>query len=617
MCGILFGFDPCMNHSLIEYRSTEALQRIKHRGPNEGKILVHGDAVLGHRRLSIIDLKSSSQPMLSPDNRYSIAYNGEIYNYKSLRESLKAKWCFQTAGDTEVLFAGILTEGEIFLNKVQGMWAFFIWDSYAKQLFGARDRMGKKPFYYYENKKSLYIASELNAIKYLLGNERLNEDETSTIDYFKYGFYMPGKTAYKDIKELKPGHILNWEYQNQGHEKRYWNISLNNRGRSQDNDEKLRALLIQAVKDRLVADVKVGAFLSGGIDSSLITAIASQSIDDALETFTIKFSDNGYDESKFASKIAAMFKTNHHEKSIDKFAPDLAFELLNNHIGQPFGDSSILPTALVSQLAAEHVKVVLSGDGADELFSGYQRYTARSILRWYSRVPKQLRNVAVKAISKMPELQVHHSKSLLKKMQVFLKNYSGDGLNDPYVAPRMFTDFEIKELLPGYPGVDHKASQYEISVDMPDSISEMMYKDAMIYLPQDILQKVDRASMASGVEVRAPFLDSRIVEYAFSLTISSHRNILSGKQMIKRAFKDELPREIWSRRKQGFSVPVTSWFREGMGDLLLELLNGVHCQLNKDYILLLLTNNNKKISDEGFRLWTILSYLIWKNSKVI
>ncbi len=616
MCGILFVFDQSKDFDFMRSCSVRALQSIAHRGPDESNLIDHGNAILGHRRLSIIDLKSSHQPMMSPDNRYSIVYNGEIYNYESLRESMAAKWSFNTSGDTEVLLAGILIEGERFLSKVQGMWAFYIWDSHKKKLFGARDRLGKKPFYYYQTDSSLYIASELGAIKQVLAKNLLSEDCSNTVDYFKYGFYMPGTTAYTNIKELKPGHLLNWEYDVGGSETRYWEIKLNPQKKQNKLDYvKLGELLTNAVKDRLVADVKVGTFLSGGIDSSLITALAAQNKHDDLQTFTIKFKDDGYDESEYALRVANKLSTKHYERVVDRFNPEIAFNLLNNHIGQPFGDSSILPTALISELAAAHVKVVLSGDGADELFSGYQRYTARSILRWYSRIPKPLRDIAIKSIIKLPELQVHHSKSVLKKFQLFLRNYSDAEMNEPYIAPRMFSDRELKKLLPEYSDAGYTDYPMDTSIDISNSITDMMYKDTLIYLPQDILLKVDRASMSCGLEARAPFLDSRVVEHAFSSSIDSHRRMFSGKQMLKKTFKDLLPSEIWQRRKQGFAVPVASWFRHELGDLMLDLLNGTRCQLNKDYILLLLENNKKKLSDEGYRLWTILSYLIWKNSR--
>jgi len=611
MCGIAFLYDTKRSHHELMVCMQSALSAMSHRGPDDQGIYHDDSLVVGHRRLSIVDLGGSKQPMTAANNRYILSYNGEIYNYEELRSKLKGKWQFSTNGDTEVLLGGYITYGLDFLKQAEGMWAFALWDSKERLLTLSRDRMGKKPLYYCASPHGIACASELNSLQKLL-HTKYSEDLNSTADYFRYGYYLPGCTAYENVNEVLPGHIYTWSPDKSITQLRYWQIPFGNfQGSKQQAIEEVRECLINAVKKRMVADVEVGAFLSGGIDSSLVVSILSKLCNIHPKTFTIGFDDKNFDERKYAQLIATDCKTEHYEKCVNIDDAQRLKDLLQNNVGQPFFDSSMLPTALVSELASEHVKVVLSGDGGDELFSGYQRYTSRNILRWYSRVPNSLRKNLARIIRKLPEPMAHHSRSFLKKAHLFLDIVDRQTTETPYIAPVMYSNEQLQQLMPDLYKKGHQLTLPE-TIETADEIYRMMYSDAMVYLPQDILLKVDRASMASSIEARAPFLDSGLVSLAFSFPINWHRSIFAGKSFLKFAFKDLLPVNIWERRKQGFAVPVHRWFRESMGEELNDMIGNLPSILNKEFIQNIFNQHKSGGRDHGYRLWALYAYLLWK-----
>jgi len=615
VCGIVFIYNPRKESSVLKNFASNGLKQLIHRGPDECEIKVSGKAVLGHRRLSIIDLEESHQPMSDETGRYSLIFNGEIYNFKSLREQLAGGWTFRTQGDTEVLLAGVVQEGYSFLSKCEGMFAFAMWDSHEGQLMLGRDRMGKKPLYYQQLPGGgIICASEIPALRQLT-NISWREDENSTADYFRYGYSLPGHTAIKEVKEILPGNVATWS-QNKGFETRsWWRIDIENIELSEQKVcSSLREGLIKAVEHRMVADVEVGAFLSGGVDSSLICAIVRKELERPLKTFTIGFEDESFDERKYAEQVSRRINSQHFEEVLSSWNETELESLILNHVGQPFADASLLPTALVSRVAAKQVKVALSGDGGDELFSGYQRYQARNILMWYSRLPKKLRRFAEKSIRFLPEPTAHHSRSVLKKAHLFLDIVNRQKAETPYFAPVMIEPEVMQRLIPHFNGKGHEPPGLTPISEL-DDIKRMMYADALIYLPQDILTKVDRASMASSLETRAPFLDSNVVKLAFSLPIRRHRNSISGKKLLKQAFSDLLPNNVWGRRKQGFGVPTSLWFKGQLGSRLLELV-----QEDSDQVVSLSETQNilkahqSGYRDYSYRLWAIYSYVLWKSS---
>src|SRR5690554_5724025 len=366
MCGFAFLHAPTATNAQARQQMQDCLEAMQHRGPDDNRITQVKNTLLGHRRLSIVDLAGSPQPMVDPTARYYFAYNGEIYNYREIRTQLEHRWTFTTQGDTEVLLAGLLLIGVDFLNQLEGMWAFALWDSLEETLLLGRDRMGKKPLFYQTltnaKEAGFACASELAALR-KLSDTSWHEDFASTSDYFRYGYCLPGFTFYKEVKEVPPGHVLTWDTtQNSIRLAPYWQLQISAyRGTYNQAKEELRSTFVNAVKRRLVADVEIGAFLSGGIDSSLVCAIAQQELRQPLKTFTIGFHEASFDERAFARQAAEAIGTEHYEEILATWNESELEQLLRQHVGQPFADPSLLPTHLVSKVAAKHVKVALSG----------------------------------------------------------------------------------------------------------------------------------------------------------------------------------------------------------------------------------------------------------------
>jgi len=610
MCGLIFHHHSTAQASARE-RMRAALLALTHRGPDEQQMIELGSAMLGHARLSIIDLAASHQPMTAVDGRYALVFNGEIYNYSELRRALAERWQFRTEGDTETLLAGLVLEGEAFLSRIEGMWAFAFWDNETRTLLLSRDRMGKKPLYYTLNETGFACASELPALR-KLQDAAWTEDPDAIADYFRYGYCLPGFTAWQGVFEVRPGSWLRWSPGQKVEQRSYWNIPLPGEGRHA-SDEELIETLRQAVRKRLIADVEVGAFLSGGIDSSLVCALAQPELAQPIRTYTIGFAEDAYDERPYADLVARHIGTRHHAETLTEWDESRLETLLRQHVGQPFADSSMLPTALLSQAAARDVKVALSGDGGDELFGGYQRYQARMILRWYMRLPKPLRRLAESAIRTLPEPLAHHSRSVLKKAHLFVDIAQRQQDETPYVAPVMFRSEQFAALFPDLVGRGHAPPGLLEETRLED-LQRMLYADAMVYLPQDILVKVDRASMAYGLETRAPFLDHKLVELAFSRPARQHMALGDGKRWLKSAFRAHLPEGIWQRRKQGFAVPVNAWFRGSLGDNLSARLQAHTGPIDRIEAMRYLDAHRREGRDHGYRLWLLYAYLVFQGA---
>ena len=611
MCGIALIYSKSICREDQKRMMQQALKRMQHRGPDDEGIWQGQDITIGHRRLSIIDLSGSRQPMQDLSGRYILTYNGEIYNYKELRSGLEDIWNFQTEGDTEVLLVGLIAKGVSFLEHLEGMWAFSLWDNVEKHLLLCRDRMGKKPLYFHQMQNEFTCASEIPTLA-CLQNQTWEEDLDSTADYLRYGYYLPGTTAYKNVKEVLPGHVLDWSPGAEEKQTPYWSLSLTPfQGDHKQACKKLRHLLIWAVERRLVADVEVGAFLSGGVDSSLIVSILTKELGVSPKTFTIGFQERSYDERQYAQQVAEECGTDHYMEVLEDWDRDKLTNLVLNNVGQPFADSSLLPTALVSSVAASHVKVALSGDGGDELFSGYQRYQARAILRWYTRLPGFCRGGIAKAVRSLPEPMAHHSRSLLKKAHLFQDIVDRLDEETPYIAPVLYDKKTFATLLPDLVGRGHQPPGLPERCDI-DDIQQMMAADATIYLPQDILLKVDRATMSCSLESRAPFLDRTIVDFAFSLPRSWHRHGMQGKRMLYDSLRANLPENIWKRRKQGFGVPVHNWFHDQLGDEFEELIQTTSTPIDAKNVSMMLARHRKGQRDFGHHLWSIYIFLIWR-----
>ncbi|MCX4028336.1 asparagine synthase (glutamine-hydrolyzing) [Endozoicomonas sp. SM1973] len=614
MCGITFIYSKNNDSYSLFKRTQLAVNRLYHRGPDQQNIISIENAVLGHTRLSIIDISSSMQPMHTPDKRYWLVFNGEIYNYKELKSSLADKWFFNSAGDTEVILAGLALYGDSFIKLMEGMWAIAFWDTKEKKLTLSRDPFGKKPLYFKMAKEEFMCSSELPALK-ALDQTPWSEDLNSTSDYFSYGICLPGHTFYKDVKEVLPGHNLTWSPGNTYSTEPYWQLETK---RIQDINnhsyEKLEDLLLKSIKKRLVADVEIGAFLSGGIDSSLIVSLISNKIKNNLKTFTVSFCNKSYDESKFAKEISKKFNTQHIISNFDlSSSHKTIIPLITNSIGQPFSDASILPTYLLSKVTSSYVKVALSGDGADEVFSGYQRYQARVLYNWFFRLPKTLRKNIKIILDYIPEPMVHHSASLIKKAKLFIELAEEYQKEPNYTAPLVFNSSLQKRLCPELTGYGHIINTLPEETEL-DGVEQMMRRDMLIYLPQDILLKIDRASMANSLEVRSPFLDTQLVNFAFTFPPNYHRSWLQGKKILRKTFQPSLPKKIWRRRKQGFSVPIQKWFQNELGRNLREIILETNSPLCKNTVLALLDEHCKLHKDYSIQLWAIYIYLIWREA---
>lgn len=616
MCGIAFLYSAEMHENERRERVAAAVKKINHRGPDASGILNLGHATLGHARLSIIDLAGSAQPLKHPGSAAAITYNGEVYNYREVRQRFTGKWNFASSGDTEVVLASLSLSplGEA-LSSFEGMWAFAHWNSEKSRLQLSRDRVGKKPLYYVFRKGFFACASELPALK-LLDTQAWSEDLHSTADYLRYGYYLPGTTAYSEVKEVLPAHYLTWE---PSHcdvvQNRYWSLPADSwEGSKQEAGEAIRAGFTKAVERRMVADVEVGAFLSGGVDSSLVVSTISRSLKKSIKTFTIGFSNDGFDERKYAQQVSVCCDTDHTEAEFHGFDEAMLEKLIFNHVGQPFADISLLPTAMVSEIASNDVKVVLSGDGGDEFFCGYQRYQAQSYMRWYSRLPMAVRKLVRAGVRAIPEPSKHHSKSYIKMAHLFLDVVDSRDSGTPYIAPEIWPHIQCNTLAPFMQHHGHSPPGLP-SESTIDDLGQMMRADALVYLPQDILLKLDRASMAYSLEARAPFLDSELIAMAMRLQGNWHRKMGRGKRMLFGAMSRQLPANIWTRKKQGFAVPVGDWFRAELGQKFVELVNEINTPLNNVFLLSLLEQHQSGARDYGLKLWMLYVYLQWRKTE--
>lgn len=611
MCGIAFLRGPAFSPGERCERMAAAIQQLKHRGPDEFGHFIGDNFVAGHTRLAIIDLEGGHQPMRDPTGRWVLVFNGEIYNYRELRARMTGRWDFRDDSDTEVLLAGLVMEGASFVERMDGMWAFVLHDSVTGDSLLARDRFGKKPLYYRRHGASFACASELPALEALIPDVTVTEDVSGIADYFRYGYALPGKTCIVGVSEVLPAHTLKLCADGSIIEERYWTPSVEPwTGSFEEAAERVRELLTQSVRRRqLASDVEVGAFLSGGIDSTVVCALAQESGFGRLRTFTAGFAEPTFDERAPAARAAAQLDTLHMAEEIK---PDMAATLamgLSRCMGQPFGDSSLIPSALVASVAARHVKVVLTGDGSDEIFGGYARYMGRLLRQRYHRLPASLRSIVERGVLATPEPYGHHSGSFLKRAHLFVRLARED--RDAYIGPSAIRKEALAQLVPGL-GVGNPMPDRPWP-DAPDELRHMLLMDCLVYLPQDILQKVDRATMMHSLEARSPFLDKELFEFVIRLPWQWHFHRMRGKRLLQAAMQGRVPDFIWSRRKQGFASPVSYWLRNWLGDDLLAMTDSEDTGVVDTVGLrMLLGEHRAGRADHSQPLWLAYAYLRWR-----
>ena len=590
-------------------------QLLAHRGPDGSGQVDLPHCSLAHRRLSIIDLEGSPQPWFSDCGRYCMVFNGEIYNYQELRKELQARnHVFRSSGDTEVLMKLFVEYGEACLEKLNGMFAFAVWDRQEKSLFLARDRLGEKPLYYAEGKEQLAFASELPALGHFDFIER-RLDARAVSDYFAHQFIGQERSIWSGIRKLPPAHKLWWR-NGRTEISRYWQLPLREDriGNQTDWCEELRFLLEDSVRMRLRADVPLGVFLSGGLDSSLVAGVV-KALGQDVRAFTMGFRDGSYDESTEAQEAARLLGIEQKLEFADRDEPEQLDRILDA-FGEPYADPSAVPTWNLCRFARKDVTVALSGDGVDELFGGYRRYYARWLLRRLPLPPHWLQGgLMERLVQALPETASYYGNNPVKKLKLLYGMISrmAQSPGDPLAQP-----FSLKERRRLLRGGLAESETFDFVTDLHlqelDPVSRMMVADQQTYLAEDILVKVDRMSMQHGLEVRNPFLDHRLVEFAAGLPLEQKIRGNKQKYIVRSCYGRQLPASVLQRGKHGFSVPLGCWFRERLREPFQALvLEGRTASdiLNMDEVATLWRQHQGGRADHGFKLWTIYVFCHW------
>jgi len=621
MCGIcgIFEFDE--QREIPRELVHRMTQTIVHRGPDDEGIFVGRGIGLGFRRLSIIDVAGGHQPLSNEDGRVWVMLNGEIYNYLELHDDLiKRGHRFATHSDTETIVHLYEEYGEECFARLRGMFAIALWDSREHKLLLARDRVGKKPLYYAADAKRILFGSEL---KCLLAADSLPRDiDTQALsDYFSLGYVPAPKTIYRAAKKLLPGHYLVASAKGVRIE-RYWDISFNHvENRSEEEwCEILRHQLCEVTRMRLMSEVPLGAFLSGGVDSSAVVAMMAKIMRRPVTTCSIGFEEQEYDESAFARKVSEQFNTDHHEQIVRPNALDVLNKLIW-HYDEPFADSSAIPTYYVSQVARRYVTVALGGDGGDENFAGYRRYYFDHMEnRMRGFIPAPIRGVVFGPLGRLYPALAWAPRFLRGKatFQSLARSplegyFNSISIFRPGEKSNLFTK-DFRQSLNGYDAID-VLQQYYDRADTPDLLSRIQYVDMKTYLTDDILAKVDRASMAVSLEVRAPLLDHKLMETVATIPSSLKLSGREGKYIFKKAMAPILKSEILDRRKQGFAVPLDRWFRQNLKDLTHEALfstdDGI---LDRAFLKKIWDQHQKGTYDRSAHLWSVLMFRKWREA---
>jgi asparagine synthase (glutamine-hydrolysing) len=583
MCGIA-GF-YCKKDHFSENDLVKMTNRLAHRGPDASGFYYNQTIGMGHRRLSILDLSErANQPMHSFNNRYVIVYNGEVYNFKSIAASIQIKNTdglpvkFKTSSDTEIILELFVLHGREFVHQLNGMFAIAIYDKLSNELHLFRDRIGIKPLFYYWDENNFAFASEIKSLLELKQIDR-SINRNAIVEFLNLGMITAPSSIYKNIYKMEPGSYINISASGL-HSYKYWTPATKiNESSFKDEKQELviiSDLLTSSVQYQLLSDVPIGIFLSGGIDSSLITALATQQSGTKVKTFSIGFEENRFNESPYAKSVANFLKTDHYEFTVSYKEAINQIELLDEIYDEPFADSSAIPTLLISKLAKNHVSVTLSGEGGDELFLGYGFY------KWAKRLNNPGINFASPLIQKILS---YSSNSRLQRVSTMFEKKEYKYVNSHIVSQEQnyFNTTEIESLIsPEFKNAYHTYLGDLLSMNLIhknnngrklDPMERQVLFDLSYYLPDDLLTKVDRASMNYSLETRVPYLDHRIIEQAINISTSLKLRNKTSKYILKQILYQYIPQSLFNRPKQGFSIPLAQWLSAEMKYLIDEYLN--------------------------------------------
>ena len=607
MCGIVgirrIDGEPADREALLRLAAT-----LRHRGPDAMGSWVDGPVGLAHTRLSIIDLRGSQQPMSSPDGRRHLVFNGEILNYRELRA--ETSYPYQTQGDTEVLLAVYEKYGPAGVGHLRGQFAYAIQDSETGDTHLFRDRLGVLPLYYYSDARVVAFASEIKALLPLIGGPQVDDD--SLHDYLAHRSVPSPHTLIRGVRKLPQGHHLVIRPDGSIHLSAYWQLDTKSEGRRATPAEAVGLVdqaLKASVRESLIADVPVGVYLSGGVDSSLLTAMARrENPDQVLHTFGASFGDERYDESRWARKVARLNATTHHEVAVtaDDFLDN--WGKLSWHRDAPLSDPADVALYRLAQLAREQVKVVLSGEGSDEIFAGYPKHRYANATRWLGAVPSA-------SFLGPLERNLPASKARLRIALRVLAEGTYEQRLRGWFAP--FTTAE-RTTLTGRPSPRAAPDAYSRKVG--DHLHRMLYADTYVWLADNLLERGDRMSMAASLETRPPFLDYRLVELAFQLPSNVKIRGRTTKWVLKQVAHRYLPADVVDRPKIGFKVPLDRWFRHGLRDMAFDLLTGPSSYVGNNFdrvmVAALLNDHSRGERNEESRIWTLLSLEVWHRELV-
>ena len=599
MCGIV-GFIDKKTKQEKEVLIKKMADRIKHRGPDGEGYYVTDEVALGHRRLSIIDLSLGSQPMYNETGDLVIVFNGEIYNYIELKEELKHHHTFKTNSDTEVLLHGYEEWGVELPKKLRGMFAFAIWDSKTNTLFCARDNFGIKPFYYYQTDSTFLFASEIKSfLEHPDFKKELNEEILGP--YLSFSFTPTNETFFKGVYRLEPGSYLVYQDGKIKIEK-YYEIEFNPEKRDFNKVvEEINETMKESVDYHMLSDVEVGSFLSSGIDSSYIVSLARPD-----KTYTVGYDNPKYNEIEYARDLAEKLNIHNTSKKITKEEYLEIIPKILYYMDEPSSDPASIMLYFVAKLASEDVKVVLSGEGADEFFGGYNNYREEVDLKWYNKIPYPLRHLAALVFKLLPEFS---GRNFVVRRGMKLEN-------DYIGVNKVFSEQERKKVLKIQDTIENKTLTAPVfkTVQNKDNITKKQAIDIHFWLIKDILQKADRMTMANSIEGRVPFIDKEVFRVASRLTEEDKVTKENTKVALRSAAQKEIPNESYKKKKLGFPVPLREWLREE--DVYNEVKNTFLTDyagkfFNQSYIIKLLDLHKKKKKDTYKKVWTIYSFLKW------